>query len=156
MIRKWASKISKSVGKHAAGRCRQVSLPIKITFEPDRNTGSLNMPFKDISTIGETKDLSKTGLSFIVSSIRVNEYYIVGEGRILNAEVSLPGGKVKMRLEGERYEQISSQHLSINEYMVGVKIIGMSVEDKATYEEFLKGKRQRAGSLELEIDKSKA
>lgn len=156
MIRELVSKFSKSMSKRAVSRRRELSLPIKITFEPDRNTGSLQMPIKNLSINGETKDLSVSGIAFIVSSIRLNEYYLVGEGRILNAEVSLPGGKVKMQMTGERYEQIDNQHLSISKYVVGARIISISADDKAIYEEFLKNKKQHTGSLELGIDKSKA
>lgn len=156
MIREWISKVNKSVNKRTVSRRRELSLPIKITFEPDRNTGSLQMPIKNLYVTGETKDLSLSGIAFIVSSIRLNEYYLVGEGRILNAEISLSSGKIRMQLKGERYEQIDNQHLSISRYIVGAKILSMSANDKAMYEEFLKRKRGNTGSLELGIDKSKA
>jgi hypothetical protein len=157
MIRNWVTKLSKSVNSRAVARRRQLSLPIKISFEPDRNTGSLRMPIRDLSISGETKDLSLTGVAFIVSSIRVNEAYLVGEGRLLNAEITFPSGKVKLQLRGERYEQIGDQHLSISEYIVGAKIIYISEEDKDRYVEFLKGKKQKnTGPLELGIDKGNA
>lgn len=156
MLRKWTSKFSKSINKRVVARRREINAPIKITFEPDRNTGSLQLPIKNLSISGETQDLSTSGIAFIVSSIRVNEFYLVGEGRILNAEISLPNGKVKMQLKGERYEQIGNHHLSISEYIVGASILKMSDEDREIYIEALKGKRQKAGSLELGIDKGKA
>lgn len=154
MIRKWATKFSKSVNKRVVARRRNVSVPINITFEPNRNTGSLKMPVNDLSIRGETKDLSATGIAFIVSAIRVNECYLVGEGRILNAELTLPSGKINVKIQGERYEQIGSQHLSISEYMVGAKILQMSEVDNEIYKEFLKGKKPKTGSLELGIDES--
>lgn len=156
MIRKWATKFSKSVNKRVVARRREMKLPIKISFEPDRNTGSLRMPVRDLSIKGETHDLSLTGVAFIVSSIRVNELYLVGEGRILNAEITLPDGKISMQMQGERYEQIGNQHLSISEYMVGARILKMSETDREFYNEFLRGRREKTGPLELEIDKSKA
>lgn len=156
MIREWVTKLSKSVNQRAISRRRELHVPIKITIAPDRNTGSLQKPVKELSIKGETKDLSLTGVAFIVSSIRLNEYYLVGDRRILNAEINLPNGKVKMQIEGERYEQIGNQHLSISEYVVGAKIVSISVTDKATYEEFIRGKKQQTGTLELGIDESKA
>lgn len=154
MIRKWATKFSKSVNKRVVARRRKLSVPINITFEPDRNTGSLNMPVNNLSIRGETKDLSSSGIAFLVSAIRVNECYLVGEGRILNAELTLPAGKIKMKMRGERYEQIGDEHLSISEYIVGAQILQMSETDREIYQEFLKGKKQKAGSLELGVDES--
>lgn len=156
MIRKWISKFSKSVNERAAPRRRELHLPIKISFVPDRKTGSLQMPMQDLSIAGETRDLSKTGLAFQVPSIRIKEAYLVGEGRTLNAEVSLPIGKVTLQLKGERYQQVGGEHLSISEYIVGAKIVHMSNADKEIYEEFLTNKKQQAGSLNLGTHKSKA
>lgn len=156
MIREWASKFSKSVNKRVVARRREMKLPIKISIEPDRNTGSLQMPVKEFSIKGETHDLSATGIAFIVSSIRINELYLVGEGRMLNAEITLPNGKVNIQMKGERYEQVGNQHLSMSEYMVGARIVKMTNADKEIYEEFLKGKKGKASALELGINKGKA
>lgn len=156
MLREWASKFSRSVNKRVVARRRRMKLPIKISIEPDRNTGNLKMPSVDLTIKGETHDLSLSGIAFIVSSIRVREFYLVGDGRLLNAEVTLPDGKITMQMRGERYEQVGNHHLSVTEYLVGARILQMSEEDRELYREFLRGKRQKAGSLELGIDKGKA
>ena len=156
MIREWIEKVSKSVSGRTSSRRRELSLPIKISFVPDRKTGSLQMPRENLSITGETRDLSATGVAFIVSSIRIKEAYLVGEGRTLNAEITLPIGKITLQLKGERYEQIGDQHLSISEYIVGAKIVHMSNADKEAYVAFLSNKKQQAGTLNLGTHKSKA
>ncbi len=151
MIRKWASKFRKSVSKRVVSRRREYHLPIEISFEPDRNTGSLQRPINKLSVRGETCDLSETGIGFVVSSIRLREYYLVGEGRVLTAELKLPNGRIKMQIVGQRYEQVG-QHASNTKYLVGAKIVQISEGDKDIYSSFLEKNKQKTGMLELGID----
>ena len=128
-------------------------VPLTLTFEPDKNTGSLSMPMCGHSITGETRDFSSSGISFQVASIRMQEFYLVGEGRTLKAEIGLPSGIVRMRILGQRYEQVG-EHLSVTQYLVGATIVDMSERDQSLYDEFLSGKKERAGSLQLGIEKT--
>lgn len=154
MIRKLISKFNKSLTKSVVSARYNYEVPIKITLEPDRNTGRLQMPIQHLSISGETKDLSKTGIAFIVSAIRLREYYLVGENRTLNAELDLPNGKVKMQLVGQRYKQIG-EHLSESKFLVGATITKIGDQDREIYEYFLQNgrKRKRKESFALGIDK---
>ena len=116
---------------------RNLQVPISVSFEPESNTGRLNIRREILSIRGETKDLSPTGIGFLVDSIRLKEHYLVGENRVLDAEIDLPNGKVKMKLIGQRYEQIG-KHLSINKYLIGAIIKNMTPLDKEIYDEFLR------------------
>jgi hypothetical protein len=156
MIRKLVSRLNRSVTKQIVAQRKELHLPIKISIAPVRMTSRLNgvMP-EPFSIRGETKDLSKTGISFVVSAIRIKEYYLVGENRPLTAEIDLPDGtKVKMNVVGQRYEQINI-HDSVSEYMIGAKILQMSETDREVYEDFLKnGAKSKAGILQLKTDQS--
>ena len=80
-------------------------VPIKIWFEPEYKTGKLQMPAENLFVWGETHDLSRSGIAFVVPSIRIKENYLVGAGtRPLNAELDLPNGRAQMQLSGRRYE----------------------------------------------------
>ncbi len=148
MIRKLLSKFTSSVNERVVARRHEHNFPIKISFEPNKQTGRLKMPANNLSVRGETKDLSESGIAFIVSAIRVQEHYLVGDGSTLVAEVDLPNGNVKMRIVGSRYEQVGI-HVSTTQYLIGAKIVEMSETDKEIYNEFLKVKTQKAGSLKL-------
>lgn len=129
---------------------RQV--PIKLSFEPNGMTGRLDQP-KAVYITGETADMSSSGIAFIVASIRVKENYLVGEGRILNAELDLPNGKVSMKIIGQRYEQVG-EHISTARYLVGASIKDMTTENREAYQEFLSlgGKKGNTGSLKFGVD----
>lgn len=158
MIRNLVSRLNKSVTKQIVAQRRELHLPIKISITPDRPTGRLNAAAvpEQFSIRGETKDLSKTGIAFVVSAIRIKEYYLVGENRTLNAEIDLPDGtKIKMNLVGQRYEQINI-HDSVSEYLIGAKITQMTETEHEIYAEFLKtGGKSKAGVLQLKTDQAK-
>ena len=121
MIRKLISKFNKSITKRVVSVRHDYEVPIKVWIEPDRVTGRLQKAVEHLTISGETKDLSKTGIAFVVHAIRLREYYLVGENRTLNAELDLPGGKIRMQIVGQRYEQVG-QHLSESKFLIGAII----------------------------------
>ena len=131
-------------------------VPIKLSFEPSGKTGKSSEPPQILYIMGETKDLSVSGIAFTVSSVRIKENYLVGEGRPLNAELDLPGGKVLMKIVGQRYEPVDDQHLSVGKYLVGASILEMTDENREAYEHFLRfgGVKGNTGSLKFGIDRS--
>lgn len=156
MFRKFFTKLNKAVSKQIVAARYDYAVPIKLTFEPDKHTGKLGLPINDLYIIGETMDLSHTGIAFVVSSVRLKEYYLVGEGRTLNAELDLPTGKVKLQIVGQRYEQIG-EHISVSQYLIGAKITNMTKENREAYEHFLqygKKMKKRTRTLQLGIDES--
>ena len=153
MIRKLVSKFNKSLMERVVSPRKKYEVPIKIWFEPERRTGNLKMPVENLVMTGETKDLSKSGIGLIVPAIRIHENYLVGGGRILNAEIDLPSGKIQMQIVGMRYEEIG-QHISSSRFLVGARITNMSDDDREAYEYFLRhGDKRKKGSFALGIDK---
>ena len=154
MIRKLLADFNKSISKRVVASRHKYEVPIRLSFETDRNTGRLQNPLESPFITGETKDLSQTGIAFVVSSIRLKENYLVGEGRTLNAELDLPSGKIKMQIVGQRYEQVG-KHISTANFLVGAKIVRMTAENRELYQDFLqRGRKRKAGSLKLGIDES--
>ena len=153
MIRKLVSKINKSITERVVSPRKKYEVPIKIWFEPDKNTGRLKTPVENLVITGETKDMSRSGIGFIVGAIRIHENYLVGGGRILNAELDLPSGKIQMQIVGMRYEEVG-QHISTARFLVGARITQMSDESREDYEYFLRhGNKRKKGSFALGIDK---
>jgi hypothetical protein len=153
MIRKLISKFNKSITKRVVSARHNYEVPIRVWIEPDRNTGRLQKPVEHLSVAGETKDMSKTGIAFIVPVIRLREYYLVGENRTLNAEIDLPNGKIQMQIVGRRYEQVG-QHISEAKFLIGATILKLSELQREAYEEFLEygKKRKQAKGLALGVE----
>ncbi len=128
--------------------------PIRVWFDPELNTERSREAARAACILGETVDISRTGIGFVVPSIRVKEKYLVGHERNLNIEIDLPTGKINMRAIGRRYERVGTDAAG-DRFMVGAHILSLLGTDKENYEIFLKkGNRgaKRAGSLELGID----
>ena len=136
MLRNLITKLSRLVSARAVSTRHPREAAIKISFEPTGKTGRLDST-KNLFIAGETTDLSVSGIAFTVASIRVKENYLVGEGRVLNAELDLPNGKISMKILGQRYELIG-EHLSTERYLIGASIVQISDENRAAYEEFLR------------------
>ncbi len=154
MIRKLLADFNKSISKRVVASRHKYKVPIRLSFETDRNTGRSQNPLESLFITGETKDLSQTGIAFVVSSIRLKENYLVGEGRTLNAEFDLPSGKIKMQIVGQRYEQVG-KHISTAHFLIGAKILRMTAENRELYQDFLRsGRKRKAGSLKLGIEES--
>ncbi|MEJ7861770.1 MAG: hypothetical protein WKF90_09055 [Pyrinomonadaceae bacterium] len=156
-LRKLISKFDKSITERNIAQRHKYEVPITVSFEPVRKTRGLNLPIQKPLIRGETKDLSKTGIAFIVSSIRFNEDYLVGDGRCLDVELKLPNGKVEMQIVGQRYEQFGDKYNSAIKFLIGAKIVQMSEADKELYEEFLRigsTVQKNSASLEFGTDRS--
>ncbi len=156
MIRKLIWKFRKSMSERAAPKRYEHEMPICISFEACKTSGKSNAA-PCLSVRGNTKDMSVTGIAFVVPSIRLREYYLVGENRLLNVELNLPDGKVKMQLIGQRYEQLGDEHSSTTSYLIGSSIVEMASDDRKIYEDFLRAGNKleiKAAALELGIDKS--
>ena len=160
MIRNLVSMFNKSIAKRAVSARYEYHVPVKVSIQPDAQTGKLLvLPPQVLSISGETSDLSKCGLAFIVPSIRIRENYLVGESRILNVELDLPNGKVAFKAIGQRYEQMLDEHTSVSRYLIGASIVEIADADREIYEYFLSyGKKLlnavSTTSLKLGVDKS--
>ena len=132
-----------------SARRRQTS-PIKIWFDPEMNTELAQERARNACVIGETVDISKSGIGFIVPSIRVKEKYLVGQLRALNVEIDLPTGKISMRLIGRRYEKVG-QHISTERFLIGAEILELRGADREAYESFLKRPAQRVPKTTGEV-----
>ncbi|MGI8810915.1 MAG: hypothetical protein ACR2IH_00105 [Pyrinomonadaceae bacterium] len=124
-------------------------------FEPHKTAAQMRSTLAPVFIIGETYDLSGSGIAFIVSSIRVKEHYLVGQDRTLVAELDLPGGAVVMRVVGKRYERVGV-HLSMEKYLIGAEIVDMTDDDREAYDCFLKhggvSAKSATAALEMGID----
>jgi hypothetical protein len=154
MLREMITKFNRSLSERMVSSRRRHTAPIKIWFDADVNTELAREKARNSCILGETVDISRSGIAFLVPSIRLKEKYLVGQERHLNVEIDLPTGKVFMRVIGRRYEKVGV-HISVERFLVGAQILDLKGNDRENYEVFLKnGNRglKRAGSLELGID----
>ncbi|CAN5416185.1 hypothetical protein BH10ACI3_BH10ACI3_26220 [soil metagenome] len=155
MIRELINRVNRSLSESMVPSRRRHTAPIKVWFDADTKGELARDAARAACVIGETVDISRSGIAFIVPAIRIKEKYFVGHERPLNIELDLPTGKVSMRVMGRRYEKVGV-HISTERFLVGAHIISLTGADKEAYESFLKkggrmAKRPAVG-LELGID----
>ncbi len=136
MIRELITRFNRSLSERMVSARRRHKAPIKVWFEPDSRSEQACDAARSACICGETSDISRTGIGFVVPSIRLKEKYLVGQQRNLNIEIDLPTGKVFMRAVGCRYEKVGI-HISAERFFVGAQILSLSGTDKENYETFL-------------------
>ena len=69
MIRELITRFNRSLSERMVSSRRHHKAPIKVWFEPDVNSGRLRDDAVPACILGETADISRTGIGFIVPSI---------------------------------------------------------------------------------------
>ena len=155
MIRELISKFNRSLSERMVAPRRRHTAPMKVWFDADANSERARELARSSCLFGETVDISRSGIGFLVPSIRVMEKYLVGQDRSLNLEIDLPTGKIQMTAIGRRYKKVGI-HISTEKFLVGADIVGLTGTDKENYETFLRNGSRRvkgaATNLELGID----
>jgi hypothetical protein len=125
-------------------RRRKVDLSLSISVQPNKGevirnleTGELCLKESSPRLKVRSISLSKNEISFVVPTIRFNDVNLAGEGRILNIEIELPNGQVKLEAVGEHYERIGKR-TSLAPYQVEAKIIYINPLDEAIYKNYLR------------------
>ena len=155
MIRELITRFNRSLSERMVSARRRHTAPIKVWFDADVNSEMAQELARTACILGETVDISRSGVGFLVPSIRLKEKYLVGQERNLNIEIDLPTGKVQLRAIGRRYEKVGI-HISTERFLVGAEIRNLDSPDKENYETFLKNGNRRLKTapreLELGID----
>lgn len=86
---------------------------------------------------GDTSDLSASGLGLVVPAIRINDRYLTATDQTLHLLLELPSGRIEMRVAPVRYEQLEREGTSSG-YLIGVRIAGLSDDDRARFEDYLR------------------
>jgi hypothetical protein len=137
MIREIINRFRSSLTERLVAYRRRHTAPMRVWFEPEVVTPQSLELARSRALSGETVDMSRTGIAFLVNSIRVKEKYLVGQNRRLNVEIDLPSGKVSMQVEGRRYQKVGV-HLSAEKFLVGAHILRIDPENNAIYDHFLR------------------
>ena len=86
--------------------------------------------------VGQTRDISLTGLSLITEPAQVSDYDLYDVGCPLRIKLSLPSGVVEMDAQVARREWVNAERRR-EHFLLGVSITRMSAEDQARYADYL-------------------
>jgi len=150
MIRELIHKLTTTLSGRNVPLRREYHAPVRVWFDPDAQTDHARELARSAAVSGETTDISRTGVGFVIPVIRVKEKYFAGQEHVVNAEIDLPGGSVYMRVVGCRYEKIGND-VSSERYMIGAHIVSIEGSNKELYETCLRHGRRRARGTERPV-----
>lgn len=151
MIRSLMTKITGFIAEQSHSPRRKCQLPVRVWFEPIRTPGIHTSTSDNIFLSGETIDLSKTGIAFAVSAIRIRENYLVGQERILNMQIDLPDGPITLQVIGRRYEREEIDN-HVEKYIIGAEITRLENEERKRYLHFLRFAGNRRGPASAGVE----
>lgn len=128
--RRIVSSLRRFIGNRRHHKRVRARLDFTISLSDPRikTNGSRRLPTVD----GHTLDISSTGLALVVPAIRIGEHYLAGAERKLFVKLELPAGPVEMKVVSVRYESLEESS-DENGYLIGARIVEMSDEDRAAY-----------------------
>src|SRR5947199_7655548 len=130
------------------GKRFEARLPFIITLF-DAGRGVARSRQDESALIGYTRDVSETGLTLLLPSVRVGNAYLTDAVSRLEVKLEVPGGTVKMLATSVRFEQLARKEAGCG-YLLAVHIIEMQKDEHERYSQYLKtagskGKRTREG-----------
>ena len=125
-------------------RC-SVRLPLTVSLS------GVHLPdYRQQACAGHTRDLSDSGLSFVLPSVRLGNRHIFSEGdALLRISLELPNGAVDMTASVVRYDLLDGREAE-RAYLVGAVIVDLSGDGRARYREFLRAP-QRAATVGAQV-----
>jgi hypothetical protein len=136
LARLFVSRMRQVVGDRRRAKRRRARVGFSLSLSSPAK--GLNGSRRQMSMEGHTLDLSETGLALIVPAITLGKHHLVGENRSLNLSLELPVGPIEIQVAPVRYESLE-EHKSETGYLIGVKIVNLSDEDRAKFEEYVAG-----------------
>jgi hypothetical protein len=140
-MRLMAARLRQFVGNRRSARRFEVRLGCTVRLA-SAQSGTNGAARHSVSLEGEARDASATGLGLLVPAIHIEGHYLTGAGSTLLIELELPDATtIHMQAVAVRYERVEQAQERTN-YLVGVRLTGMSEEDSERFEAYLKELKQ--------------
>lgn len=143
LVRSIIARLRGAVGNRRRARRYRVRTQVSVSLLDIKQVAESAIARRPPKIEGYTCDLSATGLALIVSTIRVGEYYLTGQGRRLLLTLNLPTGPLSIHVVPVRYEQLDEGGTETG-YIIGTHITEMSDDDRARFNSYLEELRRKA------------
>jgi hypothetical protein len=105
---------------------------------------------------GYLRDISKTGLSLVVPSIRFGSYSLISGHYPLHISVELPNRVVNIQVAPVRYDKLFGEQ-SERKYLIGARIMQMTDSDREHLVQYIQQvKKHKAASFSFARDAKSA
>lgn len=131
LVRSVVSKFSRFIVDRRGAPRVNVRLPFSISVQGTNGNGNGG---RERLLEGFTRDISASGLGLIVSTMRIDGYCIVVDGRPRKLVLRLPNGSVTMLVLPVRSERLGDSGAG---YIIGAQITAIDEEDRQRYLDYL-------------------
>jgi hypothetical protein len=87
--------------------------------------------------VGFTRNLSETGVTLLLPSVRIGDAYLTNVESSLEVKLELPGGSVAMLTAPVRFQQLQSKEAECG-FLLAVRILRMREDHRGRYMTYLK------------------
>lgn len=147
LIKAFVARLSRSLNKRRRvlrlGARFEARLPFLVTLL-GAEKGSAKALSDTPALVGFTRDLSETGLTLLLPSVRIGNTYLTDAESYLDVSLELPGGPVAIRTASVRFQQLPGREAGCG-YLLAVRIVNMQNDERDRYIAYLKslaGKEQ--------------
>lgn len=137
LIRSIATRFREYVGNRRRAPRYHVRLSASVSLAQSQAVKSASVSTEKGALYGYTRDISSTGLAIVLPAIRINNAYLAGEGRTLEILIEHDDDPIVVYAALIRYEKLDEEETDKG-YLLGVKIIEMSDDDRARFARLLK------------------
>ena len=136
-----AARLTKYVSEFRSAPRRQIKVPVSISLDLEGKTHNLHQAAtKALTIMGQTQDISKNVIAFIVPFIRLGDYHLAGHGgeqKRLNLVLEMPNGRARVTVVAKHFQMIE-MHSSVQNYLIETEIISIYKGDAERYTDFLR------------------
>lgn len=116
-------------------------LLFQISVVPDNADAEITTASPDtLKLVGHTRNISETGLAFIVPTLRIGDQFARVIGSRLRITLYLPSGHVEIRATPVRYERLPPTDAERG-YLIGVRITEMADHEWVRVVEYVRSLR---------------
>ena len=108
-------------------------LPMSVSLvDLKKTSGSLSCP----PMSGYLRDISKTGLSIVVPSLRFGNHCLIDGHYPMRVTIQLPNCAVNIRVAPVRYDELSEEQ-DRPEYLIGARIVQIAEPDRKNLVQYM-------------------
>jgi hypothetical protein len=119
----------------------EARLPFIITLLVTGKGAKKSLP-DALAIVGHTRDLSETGLTLLLPSVRIGDLYLTDMEIRLEVKLELPDDPVKMLTASVRFEQLTGKEVGYG-YLLAVRIVEMQNDERGRYLAYLNTVRSK-------------
>jgi hypothetical protein len=131
-----------SIARHFRKRRDGMQLPLHVSIFETKALGAK----PPLTTPGHLNDISKTGLSVMIPSVRFGDRYPVGDGYTLRITIRLPNRLMKIGATPIRYNKLGAS-AEEQRYLIGAQITEIEATDRKELLRYIKQIKKRRGAI---------